>query len=559
MNILVIGSGGREHALAWKAAQSPLADKVYVAPGNAGTALEDKLENVTIGVESIDELIAFAKAHQIGLTIVGPEAPLVIGIVDVFSAAGLRCFGPTRGAAQLEGSKSFTKDFLARHRIPTGDYRTFSDLQPALDYLHQAGAPIVIKADGLAAGKGVIVAMDLPTAESAVRDMLAGNAFGEAGHRVVIEAFLEGEEASFIVMADGEHVLPMATSQDHKRIGDGDTGLNTGGMGAYSPAPVVTEAVYQRIMQEVILPTVRGMAEEGTPYTGFLYAGLMIAPDGAPKVIEYNCRFGDPETQPIMLRMRSDLVAHCLAALEGRLDRESTAWDPRASVGVVLAAGGYPGRYDKGKPISGLAAPETPSSKVFHAGTALENDQVVTAGGRVLCATALGETVTQAQRGAYDLVRSIHWEGVCFRKDIGYRAIAREQAGKTTSAVLPGPLLFRALLALALLLFSYLAFTPSEIYLDSSLNDKISHALTFLCLAVLVDFSWPGSRWNRAKILWLMSYGLFIEAVQGFLPYRMFSLLDLAADAVGLLCYPLLLSLLMRIPGLAAHRNSAIN
>ncbi|MCU7906670.1 MAG: phosphoribosylamine--glycine ligase [Candidatus Thiodiazotropha sp. (ex Epidulcina cf. delphinae)] len=559
MNILVIGSGGREHALAWKAAQSPLAGKVYVAPGNAGTALEAKLENVAIGVESIDELIAFAKAKEIGLTIVGPEAPLVLGIVDAFSAADLRCFGPTRGAAQLEGSKSFTKDFLARHKIPSADYRTFSDLQPALDYLHQTGAPIVIKADGLAAGKGVIVAMDLPTAESAVRDMLAGNAFGEAGHRVVIEAYLEGEEASFIVIADGEHALPMATSQDHKRIGDGDTGLNTGGMGAYSPAPVVTKAIYQRIMQEVIRPTIRGMAEEGLPYTGFLYAGLMIAADGAPKVIEYNCRFGDPETQPIMLRMRSDLTAHCLAALEGRLDRESTTWDPRASVGVVLAADGYPGSYDKGKPISGLAESATPAGKVFHAGTALENDRVVTAGGRVLCATALGKTVTQAQRGAYDLARSIHWEGVCFRTDIGYRAIAREQAGSAAGAALSNPLLFRALLALALLIFSYLAFTPIEIYLDSGLNDKVSHALTFLCLAVLVDFSWPGSHWNPAKIVSLIAYGLFIEVVQGFLPYRMFSLLDLAADTLGLLCYLLLLPLLLRIPGLAAHRNSAIN
>ncbi|MCU7876832.1 MAG: phosphoribosylamine--glycine ligase [Candidatus Thiodiazotropha sp. (ex Lucinoma borealis)] len=428
MNILVIGSGGREHALAWKAAQSPLADKVYVAPGNAGTALEAKLENVDIDVESIDELITFAKAKQVGLTIVGPEVPLVIGIVDAFNDAGLHCFGPTQGAAQLEGSKSFTKDFLARHKIPSGDYQTFTDVDAALNYLHQVGTPIVIKADGLAAGKGVIVAMDSSTAESAVRDMLAGNAFGEAGHRVVIEEFLEGEEASFIVMADGVHVLPMATSQDHKRVGDGDTGLNTGGMGAYSPAPVVTEAVYQRIMQEVILPTIRGMADEGLPYTGFLYAGLMIATDGSPKVIEYNCRFGDPETQPIMLRMRSDLVAHCLAALDGKLDQENTEWDARASVGIVLAAGGYPGQYNKGIPISGLPEPETQAAKVFHAGTALENDQIVTAGGRVLCATALGETVTLAQQSAYELTRSIHWDAVYFRTDIGYRAIAREQA-----------------------------------------------------------------------------------------------------------------------------------
>jgi phosphoribosylamine--glycine ligase len=335
MNILIIGSGGREHALAWKAAQSPLADKVYVAPGNAGTALEPKVENIAIGVEDIDSLTNFAKQHEIGLTIVGPEVPLVLGLVDAFSEAGLACFGPTRGAAQLEGSKAFTKDFLARHQIPTADYQTFTEITPALDYLRSRGAPIVIKADGLAAGKGVIVAMNLAEAETAVRDMLSDNAFGEAGHRVVIEEYLAGEEASFIVMADGKHVLPMATSQDHKRVGDGDTGPNTGGMGAYSPAPVVTRKIHQRIMDEVILPTVQGMADEGLAYTGFLYAGLMIMPDGTPKVIEYNCRFGDPETQPIMLRMQSDLVAHCLAALEGRLDRETTAWDPRASLGVA--------------------------------------------------------------------------------------------------------------------------------------------------------------------------------------------------------------------------------
>jgi phosphoribosylamine---glycine ligase len=427
MNILVIGSGGREHALAWKAAQSPLADKVYVAPGNAGTALEARLENVEIDVLAIDELIAFARGKQVGLTIVGPEAPLVAGIVDAFTAAGLPCFGPTQAAAQLEGSKSFTKDFLARHRIPTATYATFTEIEPALAYLREQGAPIVVKADGLAAGKGVIVAMDLKTAEAAVSDMLAGNAFGEAGHRVVIEEYLTGEEASFIVMADGSHVLPMATSQDHKRVGDGDTGLNTGGMGAYSPAPVVTPEVHARIMQEVILPTVEGMAEEGNPYTGFLYAGLMITDDGTPKVIEFNCRFGDPETQPIMLRMRSDLVAHCLAALAGRLDRENTTWDPRAAVGVVLAAGGYPGPYAKDLPISGLPEPECNDTKVFHAGTALVNDQIVTAGGRVLCATALGKSVTEAQKRAYELIRTIHWDEVHFRTDIGYRAIAREQ------------------------------------------------------------------------------------------------------------------------------------
>ncbi|MBT3091574.1 MAG: phosphoribosylamine--glycine ligase [Candidatus Thiodiazotropha endolucinida] len=427
MNILVIGSGGREHALAWKAAQSDLADKVFVAPGNAGTALEKKLENVEIDADSIDELIEFAKANQIGLTIVGPEAPLVNGIVNAFETAGLRCFGPSKDAAQLEGSKSFTKDFLARHGIPSGSYRTFTEIDAALAYLNQVGAPIVIKADGLAAGKGVIVAMDISTAESAVRDMLAGNAFGEAGHRVVIEEYLEGEEASFIVMADGSHILPMATSQDHKRVGDGDTGLNTGGMGAYSPAPVVDDTIYERIMQQVIRPTVKGMAEEGMPYTGFLYAGLMITADGTPKVIEYNCRFGDPETQPIMLRMRSDLVAHCLAALDGRLDRERTEWDSRASVGIVLAAGGYPGPYEKGKVISGLPESGDPSCKVFHAGTGLDDDRVVTTGGRVLCATALGESVTSAQQSAYALTRSIHWDDVYYRTDIAYRAIAREE------------------------------------------------------------------------------------------------------------------------------------
>lgn len=427
MNILIIGSGGREHALAWKAAQSPLAKKIYLAPGNAGTALEPNMVNVAIGVEDITALIDFAHSHDIGLTIVGPEAPLVMGLVDTFNEAGLACFGPTRGAAQLEGSKSFTKDFLARHRIPTADYRTFTELEPALNYLQEQGAPIVIKADGLAAGKGVIVAMNLADAETAVRDMLAGNAFGEAGHRVVIEEYLEGEEASFIVMADGKQILPMATSQDHKRVGDADTGLNTGGMGAYSPAPVVTEAVHRRIMQEVILPTIDGMAAEGLPYTGFLYAGLMIMPDGTPKVIEYNCRFGDPETQPIMLRMQSDLVSHCLAALQGRLDTEETRWDPRASLGVVLAAEGYPGAYEKGKVITGLPETEHPGEKVFHAGTALRDDEVVTAGGRVLCATALGDTVAAAQQHAYDLARSIHWDGVYYRTDIGYRAVARER------------------------------------------------------------------------------------------------------------------------------------
>lgn len=429
MKVLVIGGGGREHALAWKAAQSPLVEKVFVAPGNAGTARERGIENVAIGAEDIDALRDFASEQGVDLTIVGPEAPLVLGVVDTFAAAGLKCFGPGQGAAQLEGSKSFTKDFLARHDIPTADYRTFTEVDPALAYLRDRGAPIVVKADGLAAGKGVIVAMDLDTAENAVRDMLAGNAFGEAGHRVVIEEHLDGEEASFIVMADGENVLPMATSQDHKRVGNGDTGLNTGGMGAYSPAPVVTDLVYRRIMDEVIMPTVRGMAAEGLPYTGFLYAGLMIMPDGTPKVIEYNCRFGDPETQPILLRMRSDLVAHCLAALDGHLAGETTQWDPRCAIGVVLAAGGYPGSYPKGDVINGLPETERDDRKVFHAGTAEREGQIVTAGGRVLCATALGDSVAAAQAAAHTLAAQIAWDGMFHRHDIGYRAIARERDG----------------------------------------------------------------------------------------------------------------------------------
>jgi len=428
MNILVIGSGGREHALAWKAAQSKLADKVYVAPGNAGTALEPKLENVDIPVNDNDALVSFAKNNAVELTIVGPEAPLVNGVVDAFSKAGLKCFGPTAGAAQLEGSKAFTKDFLARHKIPTADYGNFTDIDAALGYLREKGAPIVVKADGLAAGKGVIVAETLEQAEIAVRDMLSGNAFGDAGHRVVIEEFLEGEEASFIVMADGKNVLPMATSQDHKRVGDGDTGLNTGGMGAYSPAPVVTETVYQRIMDEVIYPTINGMAAEGLPYTGFLYAGLMITADGTPKVIEYNCRFGDPETQPIMLRMQSDLVAHCLAAIDGKLDSEHSKWDDKASLGIVLAAGGYPGSYEQGLVINGLnEAPDSHDKKVFHAGTKVDNGNIVTAGGRVLCATALGNNVSEAQQNAYALARQISWKNVYMRNDIGYRAVQREQ------------------------------------------------------------------------------------------------------------------------------------
>lgn len=427
MNILVIGNGGREHALAWKAAQSPDADRVFVAPGNAGTAREPGLENVDIDVMDLDGLADFAATHDVALTIVGPEAPLVAGIVDRFEERGLRVFGPSAGAAQLEGSKAFTKDFLARQKIPTAAYANFTDVDQALAYVREQGAPIVVKADGLAAGKGVIVAMTLAEAEDAIRDMLAGNAFGDAGSRVVIEEFLDGEEASFIVMVDGEHVLPMATSQDHKRVGDGDTGPNTGGMGAYSPAPVVTADVHQRIMDEVIYPTVRGMAAEGHPYKGFLYAGLMIDGSGAPKVIEFNCRFGDPETQPIMLRMQSDLVELCGAAIDGKLDQCQSRWDDRASVGIVLAAGGYPGAYNKGDAITGLPEAETEGEKVFHAGTRLNGDQVVTNGGRVLCATALGNTVTEAQQRAYRLASQIQWDGVFCRKDIAFRAISREQ------------------------------------------------------------------------------------------------------------------------------------
>ncbi|CAI2150489.1 phosphoribosylamine--glycine ligase [Serratia bockelmannii] len=425
MNILIIGNGGREHALAWKAAQSPLADKVYVAPGNAGTALEANLENVAIAATDIPALVAFAQSHDIGLTIVGPEAPLVIGVVDAFQAAGLKIFGPSQAAAQLEGSKAFTKDFLARHRIPTAEYENFTEVEPALAYVRRKGAPIVIKADGLAAGKGVIVAMTLQEAEEAVRDMLAGNAFGDAGHRIVVEEFLDGEEASFIVMVDGENVVPMATSQDHKRVGDGDTGPNTGGMGAYSPAPVVTDEIHQRAMDQVIWPTVRGMATEGNTYVGFLYAGLMISADGQPKVIEFNCRFGDPETQPIMLRLRSDLVELCLAGAEGRLNEKSSDWDERPALGVVLAAGGYPGDYRNGEVIQGLPQQESADGKVFHAGTRLQGDDVVTSGGRVLCVTALGDTVAQAQQRAYQLAEGIQWPGSFCRKDIGYRAIAR--------------------------------------------------------------------------------------------------------------------------------------
>ena len=429
MNVLIIGSGGREHALAWKVAQDTRVTKVFVAPGNAGTAFEPKCENVNIDVLAIEQLADFAE-QNVQLTIVGPEAPLVKGVVDLFRTRKLDIFGPTAAAAQLEGSKAFTKDFLARHSIPTADYQNFTEVEPALAYLQKVGAPIVIKADGLAAGKGVIVAMTLSEAEDAVRDMLAGNAFGEAGSRVVIEEFLDGEEASFIVMVDGASVLPMATSQDHKRVGDADTGPNTGGMGAYSPAPVVTPEVHQRVMDEVIYPTVRGMASEGNVYTGFLYAGLMIDPAGAPKVIEFNCRFGDPETQPIMCRLESSLVLLVEAALAKALDKVEATWDPRPTVGVVIAAGGYPADYAKGDVIEGLEDAAQLEGKVFHAGTALQDGQIVTAGGRVLCATAIGRTVEEAQQQAYRLAEKIRWNGSFYRNDIGYRAIARERGDK---------------------------------------------------------------------------------------------------------------------------------
>jgi len=423
MKVLVIGGGGREHALAWKAAQSAQVEKVFVAPGNAGTALESKLENIGINVEDISALKTFAQENKIDLTIVGPEVPLVLGIVDDFRTAGLKIFGPSKGAAQLEGSKAFTKDFLARHNIPSADYGNFTNEDEAIAYIKQQGTPIVVKADGLAAGKGVILAQTESEAIDAVKDMLSGNAFGDAGARVVIEEFLLGEEASFICMVDGKNVLPMATSQDHKARVDGDKGPNTGGMGAYSPAPVVTDKIHQRIMNEVIYPTVEGMASEGHPYTGFLYAGVMIDSDGTPKVLEYNVRFGDPETQPIMLRMQSDLAELCLAAIDGQLDQHETQWDERCSLGVVLAAGGYPASYEKGDVIEGLDGLDTDTTKVFHAGTSNKDNNIVTSGGRVLCACALGNTVAEAQTEAYKLVKNISWKNAYYRNDIGHRAI----------------------------------------------------------------------------------------------------------------------------------------
>jgi phosphoribosylamine--glycine ligase len=427
MKVLIVGGGGREHALAWKAAQSDKVETVYVAPGNAGTAHENKMQNVGINAEDVDALKTFALENDIGLTIVGPEAPLVIGIVDTFEAAGLKIFGPSKGAAQLEGSKAFTKDFLARHNIPTAAYGNFTDEDEAIAYVKQQGAPIVIKADGLAAGKGVILAQKEDEAIAAIKDMLSGNKFGDAGARVVVEEFLTGEEASFICMVDGKNILPMASSQDHKARDNGDKGPNTGGMGAYSPAPVVTREIHDRIMKEVIRPTVDGMAAEGNDYTGFLYAGIMVAEDGTPKVLEYNVRFGDPETQPIMMRLNSDLVELCLQALDNNLANTTVNWDERTSLGVVLAAGGYPDSYNKGDVITGIEGTETDSTKVFHAGTAEKDGAVVTSGGRVLCACALGNTVTEAQQKAYEVVKKINWDKVYYRTDIGYRAIAREQ------------------------------------------------------------------------------------------------------------------------------------
>lgn len=426
MKILLVGSGGREHALAWKIAQTDSVTTIFVAPGNAGTATESKCQNIDIQAEDLPGLLSFAKQEQIDLTVIGPEVPLVAGIVDEFTQAGLKCFGPSKGAAQLEGSKAYTKDFLAKYNIPTAFYGNFTQIDEAVAFIRQHGAPIVIKADGLAAGKGVIIAQDEAEAITAVEDMLAGNAFGEAGHRVVVEEFLEGEEASFIVMVDGENVLPMASSQDHKARDNGDAGPNTGGMGAYSPAPIVDQAMHDRILETVIQPTVAGMQAEGYPFTGFLYAGVMINSDGIPKVLEFNVRLGDPETQPIMMRLQFDLVAAMLAVIDGELNKVEAKWDPRAAVGVVMAAGGYPESYDKGELIKGLENSHSENHKIFHAGTKQQDETVVTSGGRVLCVTALGSTVTEACEAAYSNVNTISWKQAYYRTDIGYRAIARE-------------------------------------------------------------------------------------------------------------------------------------
>ncbi len=425
MKVLIIGNGGREHALAWKCAQSSQVQQVYVAPGNAGTAHEARVCNVAIAADDLKALVEFAHTEAIDLTIVGPEAPLVAGVVDAFRAAGLACFGPSAAAAQLEGSKAFSKDFMAHHHIPTARYAVFTELEPALAYLHEQGAPIVVKADGLAAGKGVVVAQTQAEAIAAVQSMLGDDALGNAGRRVVIEEFLQGEEASFICMVDGRHILALASSQDHKARDDGDRGPNTGGMGAYSPAPVVTPEVHARIMREVIEPTVRGMAADGHAYTGFLYAGVMIDSQGKPHVLEFNCRLGDPETQPLLMRLRSDLPTLCLQAVHGRLDQAQVQWDPRPALGVVMAAQGYPQTYRTGDPIHGLDQPLPADVKVFHAGTRGQDGQIVTSGGRVLCVCALGQDVAQAQQAAYAAIRGIGWEGAFYRHDIGYRAIGR--------------------------------------------------------------------------------------------------------------------------------------
>jgi len=428
MKVLVVGGGGREHALAWKAAQSPLVSEVLVAPGNAGTLTEPKTRNVPVSSSDLDGLLDLAESESIALTIVGPEQPLVAGIVDRFEAAGLKCFGPRAAAARLEGSKAFTKAFLSRHNIPTADYQTFEQVDPALDYIRSRGAPIVIKADGLAAGKGVIIAANTQEAENAVRDMLEQNAFGEAGATVVIEEFLRGEEASFIAIVDGTEILPLATSQDHKTRDEDDKGPNTGGMGAYSPAPVITPEVQRRIMEQIMIPTVNGMAAESAAYRGFLYAGLMIDADEQPKVIEFNCRFGDPETQPVLVRLRSDIVELCLRACDGSLSRAELAWDPRASLGIVIASRGYPGSYETGAVIHGLDQDFGPNIKVFHAGTKPQGGETLTSGGRVLCTVALATSVSEAHELAYNAVAKIGWDGAFYRRDIGYRAIARERA-----------------------------------------------------------------------------------------------------------------------------------
>ena len=428
MKILIVGSGGREHALAWKVAQSSKVSEVLVAPGNGGMATEPRVRNVDVAAEDVAGLVALAKREHVGLTIIGPEAPLVMGVVDKFQAAGLRCFGPQQAAAQLEGSKAFTKEFLKRHGIPTAAYATFTRATFDAAWVRKQRTPIVVKASGLAAGKGVVIVDSADEAIATAEAMFAGQ-FGSAGDLVVIEEFLPGEEASFIVMADGRNILTMATSQDHKRLLDADAGPNTGGMGAYSPAPVVTRAMHERIMREVIEPTIRGLAKDGTPYTGFLYAGIMVHPDGTPNVLEYNCRFGDPETQPIMMRLRSDLVELCEAALDKRLDRVHADWDERAALGVVLAAEGYPETVRKGDAIAGLQQAARLPGKVFHAGTRAADGKVFTNGGRVLCAVGLGSSVSQAQAQAYTLVDAIDWPGMQYRRDIGFRAVARERSG----------------------------------------------------------------------------------------------------------------------------------